>query len=47
MIISSLRIVLLLLLTALLAIQVSGCATANGFGKDVENAGQSIQNGTK
>jgi predicted small secreted protein len=42
-----LRIAFLLLLAALFAIQVSGCATANGFGKDVENAGQSIQNGTK
>jgi predicted small secreted protein len=24
-----------------------GCNTAHGFGKDVSNAGQGIQNGTK
>lgn len=24
-----------------------GCNTANGFGKDVSNAGEGIQNGTK
>jgi predicted small secreted protein len=24
-----------------------GCNTAHGFGKDVQNAGEDIQNGTK
>ena len=30
-----------------LAIAGLGCNTAHGFGKDVSNAGQGIQNGTK
>jgi len=41
------HIVVLLLVTSLLAIASTGCNTAHGFGKDVENAGQGIQNGTK
>ncbi|MGD0537238.1 MAG: entericidin A/B family lipoprotein [Verrucomicrobiota bacterium] len=41
------RFVLLFLATTLLAIVSIGCNTANGFGKDVENAGEGIQNGTK
>ena len=41
------RIVVLLLVTTLLAIAGIGCNTAHGFGKDVSNAGQGIQNGTK
>jgi predicted small secreted protein len=31
----------------LLAMVGIGCHTAHGFGKDVQNAGQGIQNGTK
>jgi predicted small secreted protein len=41
------RIVVLLFVTTLLAIVGAGCNTAHGFGKDVQNAGQGIQNGTK
>lgn len=41
------RIVILLFLFALIAIAGMGCNTANGFGKDMSNAGQGIQNGTK
>jgi predicted small secreted protein len=41
------RIVVLLFVTALLAIVGVGCNTAHGFGKDVSNAGEGIQNGTK
>jgi predicted small secreted protein len=41
------RIVVLLFVTTLLAITGVGCNTAHGFGKDMENAGDSIQNGTK
>ena len=40
------RIVVLLFVTALLAIVGMGCNTAHGFGKDVEKAGEGIQNGT-
>jgi len=39
--------VLLLLAAAFLAVVGLGCQTANGFGKDVEKAGQGIQEGTK
>jgi len=38
---------LLLFIASLLAIASVGCNTAHGFGKDMENAGQGIQNGTK
>jgi predicted small secreted protein len=41
------RIIILLLVTVLLAIVGLGCNTANGFGKDMEKAGEGIQNGTK
>jgi predicted small secreted protein len=41
------RLVLLFLATAFLAIVGAGCQTAHGFGKDVEKAGEGIQNGTK
>lgn len=41
------RLVVLLCVTALLAIVSIGCNTAHGFGKDVEKAGDKIQEGTK
>jgi predicted small secreted protein len=41
------RIVVLLFISALALAAGTGCNTANGFGKDVSNAGQGIQNGTK
>jgi predicted small secreted protein len=41
------RIIVLLFVTTLLAIVGMGCNTAHGFGKDVSDAGQGIQNGTK
>ena len=41
------RIVVLLFITTFLAMVGVGCNTAHGFGKDVENAGDSIQSGTK
>jgi len=41
------RLVLLFLATALLAIVGVGCNTAHGFGKDMESAGDKIQDGTK
>jgi predicted small secreted protein len=41
------RIVVLLFVTTLLVIVGVGCNTAHGFGKDVEKAGQGIQDGTK
>jgi len=41
------RILVLLFLAALVTVAGMGCNTANGFGKDVSNAGQGIQNGTK
>ena len=41
------RIIVLLSVTALLVIVGVGCNTAHGFGKDVQNAGEGIQNGTK
>jgi predicted small secreted protein len=47
MITSYQRIIILLCLTSLLAFVGMGCNTAHGFGKDVSNAGQGIQNGTK
>ncbi len=40
------RIAVLLVVTALLAIVGIGCNTAHGFGKDMESAGESIQDGT-
>jgi predicted small secreted protein len=44
---SQANIVALLFLTALLAIVGIGCNTAHGFGKDVEKAGEKIQEKTK
>ena len=41
------RIAVLLFVSAFLAIVGVGCNTAHGFGKDVQNAGEGIQNGTK
>ena len=41
------RIVVLLSLTALLAVVGMGCHTAHGFGKDLEKAGDKIQEGTE
>jgi predicted small secreted protein len=41
------RIIVLLFVTAILAVVSIGCNTADGFGKDVSAAGQGIQNGTK
>ena len=41
------RIVVLLFITTLLAIAGTGCNTAHGFGKDMQKAGEGIQNGTK
>ena len=40
------RLVLVLLATTLLTTIGVGCNTAKGFGKDVENAGEKIQDGT-
>jgi predicted small secreted protein len=41
------HIMVLLFVTAVLAIVSLGCNTARGFGKDVSNAGDSIQDGAK
>jgi predicted small secreted protein len=41
------RLLLSVLATAVLVIVGAGCNTAHGFGKDIENAGEGIQNGTK
>jgi predicted small secreted protein len=41
------RIVVLLFVTALLAIVGMGCNTAHGFGQDMEKAGEKIQEGTR
>jgi predicted small secreted protein len=38
---------LLLLSVTLTPLAFTGCHTANGFGKDMEDAGQSIQKETK
>lgn len=40
------RLVVLLFVTAFLAIVGTGCHTAHGFGKDMESAGDAIQDGT-
>ena len=47
MITNTKRIVVLLFVTALLALVSVGCNTAHGFGKDVEKVGDKIQDGTK
>jgi predicted small secreted protein len=41
------RLLVLLFVTASLATLGLGCNTAHGFGQDMQNAGQSIQDGTK
>jgi predicted small secreted protein len=41
------RAILLLFVAALLTVAGIGCNTAHGFGKDVEKAGENIQDGTK
>ena len=41
------RLAVLLFLAALVTVAGMGCHTANGFGKDMQDAGQGIQNGTK
>jgi len=41
------RTVILLFVTALLAIVGMGCNTAHGFGKDMEKAGDKIQQKTE
>ena len=41
------RMIFLLFVTAFLAIVGIGCNTAHGFGKDMEKAGDKIQEGTK
>jgi len=44
---SQANIVVLVILTALLAIVGIGCNTAHGFGTDVEKTGEKIQEKTK
>ncbi len=41
------RVAVLAIIVALVAIAGLGCHTANGFGKDMKEAGQGIQDGTK
>ena len=41
------RIIVLLVVTSFLALAGTGCNTAHGFGKDVQDAGEGIQSGTK
>jgi len=41
------RIVVLLIVATSLVIVGVGCNTAHGFGKDMESAGEGIQEGTK
>lgn len=41
------RLAVWFLAATLLAIIGVGCNTAHGFGKDMEKAGESIQDGTK
>jgi len=47
MITLSKNVIVLLFVTGLLALANLGCNTAHGFGKDVSNTGDKIQNGTK
>jgi predicted small secreted protein len=46
MITSLTRFAVLLCLTALLVLVSTGCNTAHGFGKDMQDAGEGIQRGT-
>ncbi len=41
------RAALLLSVVGLLVVTSIGCNTAHGFGKDMEKAGEKIQDGTK
>ncbi len=41
------RLVVLLFVTTFLVLVGVGCNTAHGFGKDMEKAGEGIQDGTK
>lgn len=40
------RLIVLLFAAAFLAVAGAACNTAQGFGKDVERAGEEIQDGT-
>ena len=42
-----LRTSLVLLVATLAVMAGAGCRTANGFGQDLEKAGEEIQSGTK
>lgn len=44
---SSKHIIISIFIIALLAATSMGCNTARGFGKDVERAGEKIQDGTR
>ncbi len=41
------RALLFTIITAILGLAGAACNTAHGFGKDVEKAGEKIQDGTK
>jgi len=41
------RIIALLCIVTFLTLSCTGCNTAHGFGKDMEKAGDKIQEGTK
>ncbi len=41
------RLSVVFILIAIVAVAGLGCHTANGFGQDMKDAGQGIQNGTK
>jgi predicted small secreted protein len=41
------RIATLVVISGFLAIVSLGCRTAHGFGEDMQNAGEGIQQGTK
>ncbi len=41
------RIVVLFCITTFLVLVGTGCNTAHGFGKDMEKAGEKIQDGTR
>lgn len=40
------HLIILLVAAAILSLTAMGCNTARGFGKDVEKAGEKIQDGT-
>ena len=41
------RMSVVFILIAIVAVAGPGCHTANGFGQDIKDAGQEIQDGTK